>query len=232
MVRNIVLSLMIAGAWLFCAGCAAPESWLEQAGETFSMGQGARGEEALRVAREELEAREREYGPNHPAVIVALGHLAEAYREREDYEEAERLYRRALETAEKIYWPEHPEVGKVCNNLAVVLDAEGRNVEAERLYKRALRILARSMGLEDPDTLMTLDNLGDFYLREGRYSEAERVLKRLAELYEKTLGPDHPDTQATRSRLTEARRLAVRVGPAQVTEPALEPGDTESPVRW
>ena len=63
--------------------------------------QAGKYQEAIPIARQLLELREKMNGPEHPSTAPSVNNLAELYRAMGDYAKAEPLYRRALAIKEK-----------------------------------------------------------------------------------------------------------------------------------
>jgi CHAT domain-containing protein/tetratricopeptide (TPR) repeat protein len=149
--------------------------------------------EAAAIANRALDLAERQFGPDHPTVSIALNNLAFVYSAQGRYGEAEPLYQRALAIAEKALGPDHPIVASDLGNLAELYRALGRSAEAEPLYKRALMIHEKALGGDHPQVGQELNNLGALYFAQGRYGEAESLYKRALTIAEKALGPSHRD---------------------------------------
>ena len=132
--------------------------------------------EATKIAKRALALAQRQFGPSHAEVAVALNNLAELYLAEGHYGEAEPLYKRALAIAEKALGPDHPHVGTCLDNLAELYRDEGRYAEAEPLYKRALAIAEKAFGPDHPDVGTDLHNLANLYREQGRYAEAVESL--------------------------------------------------------
>src|SRR5215469_10981388 len=68
--------------------------------------------EAVPLAQQLLELREKAVGSDHPEVASALTALANLYYSQGRYADAEPLYRRSLSIAEHSLGPEHPYVAR------------------------------------------------------------------------------------------------------------------------
>src|SRR5260221_14137851 len=66
--------------------------------------------DAILVAKEELDLREKALGPEHPDVATSLNNLAELYLDHSRYAKAEPLLKRSLAICEKTLGPKHPDV--------------------------------------------------------------------------------------------------------------------------
>ena len=163
--------------------------------------QAGKYQEAIPVAQQLLEIRERALGPEHPYTATSLNSLAELYREMGEYAKAGPLYRRALAIREKVLGPEHPATGTSLNDLAELCRQMGDYAKAEPLYRRALTIREKALGVEHPETSSTLNNLALLYKTMGDYAKAEPLYRRALAIREKALGPEHPHTALSLNNL-------------------------------
>jgi tetratricopeptide (TPR) repeat protein len=99
-------------------------------------------EQALTLAKKDLEVAEKKKGPDHPDVAISLNDLALIYDSQGQYSKAEPLYKRSLTISEKALGPDHPEVATSLENLAKLLRNTNRKNEAKDLEARAERIRA------------------------------------------------------------------------------------------
>jgi tetratricopeptide (TPR) repeat protein len=191
----------------------------------------AKYEEGIEIARRALALAERQHGPDHPNVAIALDNLTAFHWAQGRYDEAEALYKRALAIDEKALGPDHPSVGTHLNNLALLYWGQGRYDEAEPLMQRALAIHEKALGSDHPDVGTDLNALARLYQAQGHYPDAEPLYKRALGIDEKALGPDHPDVGTrlnnlalpyeTQGRYSEAEPLLKRA--LGIDEKALGP---------
>src|SRR5882672_4833709 len=73
-------------------------------------------DEAIPIAKQALEIREKALGPEHPSTATSLNSLAVLYVSMGAYAKAEPLYQRALKIKEKALGPEHPGTALSLNN--------------------------------------------------------------------------------------------------------------------
>ena len=130
--------LLLAALLLSCA--AHQKSWKELDTESRMLIHQGRYSEAAKVTDEAVTVAEKQFGPNHPAVVKSLNNLAKLYQTQANYGEAESLYKRALAINEKALGPQHPRVAAVCENLAGLYRQIGKKSEAEALEERARKI--------------------------------------------------------------------------------------------
>jgi eukaryotic-like serine/threonine-protein kinase len=180
---------------------------------------GAR-EEARTAFAEALVLRERELGPDHPDVAMALNNLALAEEALGRHDEALALHERALDLRTRTLGDVHPSVATSLNNLANAHSAAGRNEDARAMYERALPIWEQALGPEHPNIAVVHNNLAIVLEALGRREDAGRLHTRALEIWQTALGPEHPSVATSLNnialievelgRLDEARELHER----------------------
>jgi len=163
--------------------------------------QQGRYQEAIPLAHEALQIREKQLGPDHPNFAISLNNLAELYRSLGSYSEAKPLYQQALKIIEKALGPAHPDVAISLNNLALLYKSLGSYSDAEPLYQRALKINEKVLGPDHPYVAQSLNNLAVLYYSMGSYSDVEPLYQQALKIREKQLGPDHPDVAQSLNNL-------------------------------
>jgi CHAT domain-containing protein/Flp pilus assembly protein TadD len=171
--------------------------------------------EAIPIAEQVLEIRERLLGENHPDVATSLNNLAGLYGDQGRYDEAEPLYERSLAIYEEALGENHPHVATALNNLAGLYDSQGRYDEAEPLYERSLAIREKALGENHPSVATSLNNLALLYSNQGRYNEAEPLHQRSLAIREKVLGENHPDVAQSLNNLASLYRDQGRYNEAE-----------------
>jgi CHAT domain-containing protein/Tfp pilus assembly protein PilF len=156
---------------------------------------------AILIAQRVLSIRERELGPNHPDVAVALDNLANLYRIQGRHADAESLLQRSLEIREQALGSDDPDLAGTLLNLGALYLDQDRDAEAEPLLLRALAIWENAFGPDHPDVARAVNNLAGLYLNQARYADAEPLLQRSLSINEKTLGRDHPDVAESLNNL-------------------------------
>lgn len=149
--------------------------------------------EAVQLAQQVLDMREKALGPDHSDVAASLELLGGLYWAQGVYAEAEAVTKRAVAIHEKLLGSEHRDIGPSLVNLARVYRAQSRYKDAELLLSRAVTILEKALGPEARTVGIALSNLAELYLEQQRFAEAEPLMKRALAILEKELGPDHPD---------------------------------------
>jgi CHAT domain-containing protein/Tfp pilus assembly protein PilF len=189
-------------------------------------------DEALQLAEQVLEIREKALGPEHQDVGASLHNLGSLYWVKGDYERAEQLYRRALAIREKALGSEHIDVSGTLTNLGILYFDKGEYNKAEPLYLRALSIREKALGSEHEDVADSLNNLANLHSIKGDYAKAEPLHQRALTIREIVLGSDHPNVanslnnlallHRNKGDLTKAEPLYLRA--LTIFEKALGPG--------
>jgi non-specific serine/threonine protein kinase/serine/threonine-protein kinase len=158
--------------------------------------------EAARLLLENaLRTRERDLGPNDPAVGETLTALGDLARARGDYESADGYFQRALSIRESAFGREHIAVATTLGMLAALRVRQGRSAEAESLYLRLLPLDHRVRGPADLRTSRDMRGLAAVYWAQKRYAAAESLWTETLALLERTQPPDHPDIGSTLNNL-------------------------------
>jgi CHAT domain-containing protein/tetratricopeptide (TPR) repeat protein len=175
--------------------------------------------EAIPLAKQSLELREKALAAGDPAIIVNLQALALLYVAQGLVAEAEPLLKR-VDAHEKKLPAGSPTIAKGLDNLATLCLAQWRLGETEALLKRALDLSERSLPVGHHDLAPRLATLGGLYATQGRFAEAEPLLKRALEIIEKTTPIGNPEVApilqflavlyVAQGRFAEAEPLAKR----------------------
>lgn len=115
--------------------------------------------EAMPLAREVLQIREQELGPEHLEVAEALFNLSLLLKGTNQMEEAEALMRRDLAINEAAYGPESQSVAVRLRILAGLLQDANRLADAEPLMRRSLSIYETNYGPEYPEVASVRNDL-------------------------------------------------------------------------
>ncbi|MCK4548266.1 MAG: CHAT domain-containing protein [Candidatus Eisenbacteria sp.] len=150
----------------------------------------------VRLARQELEIRERYLGADHPETAVALNALGVALRETGEFGEAGEVLRRALDVQRSALEPEHPQVAESLNNLGTVLYKRGNVAQAEPMIRDALAMRTRLFGPDDEKVGKSLNNLAILYYSRGDLARAAPLYRKALAIHREALGHEHPETAA------------------------------------
>jgi CHAT domain-containing protein/tetratricopeptide (TPR) repeat protein len=192
--------------------------------------------EALAASQRALSLAEKRLGPEHPAIMSWVNHIAYLNDQQGRYAEAERLYKRALAMREKALGLNHPDVAKTLNNLAGSYQEQRRYAEAEPLFRRALAIREKALGNNHGDFAQSLHNLGLLLSAQGRYTEAETLFRQGLTIREKVHGTESLEVANSlfglaqlyrnQGRYAEAERYAKR--DAAIQEKKLGPNHRDT----
>jgi CHAT domain-containing protein len=158
-------------------------------------------EEALPLAQQALEIREKKLGPDHPGTAGSLMLVARIQDAQFLYYKALPLYQRALKIREKALGPEHPATAASMAMLARIYSILGFFDKGLPLAQQSLKIREKVLGPENPDTAHSLLILGFLYGQMGLHDKGLSLVQQALKITEKTLGPDHPQTAAALDNL-------------------------------
>ena len=192
--------------------------------------------EAIPLAKQSLELREKALPAGDPAIVVNLQALALLYVAQGLVAEAAPLLKR-VDAYEKTLPAGSPTIAKGLDNLATLCLAQWRLGETEVLLKRALDLSERSLPVGHHDLAPRLATLGALYATQGRFAEAEPLLKRALEIIEKTTPIGNPEVApilqflaviyVAQGRFAEAEPLAKRS--IEIFEGCCQPAIPTSP---
>jgi tetratricopeptide (TPR) repeat protein len=158
-------------------------------------------EEAEKVGRAALSAREKLYAKDAPEVAETLGLLGVILRNRDDLDGAETFYRRALAAREEGRGKDHPEMAATLVNLGRLYTEKGQHAEAGPLLVRAQALVEARGGPHDELTAALLDALGQHWNAAGDRARAEDAARRALAIREELLGPTHPEIAVAQNHL-------------------------------
>ncbi len=152
--------------------------------------------EAIPLAQEVAQVRQRLLGDASPYYAASLNSLANLYEAQGDGARAEPLLRQALDIWKKTLGENHPAYATGLNNLAVLCYFQGDYARAEPLYVKALEIRKTALGENHPAYAASLNDLAKLYEAQGDYARAEPLLRQTLDIWKKVPGENHP-TYAT-----------------------------------
>jgi tetratricopeptide (TPR) repeat protein len=132
-------------------------------------------DEAISIAKQELAAREGEFGPSHPKVASVLIELADVYLEIGNYAQAELLLERAIAIDKGAGLPLRSLSEGYLNSLADIYQFKGDYAKAAAMYQR---LLARPIRSVSPLNIPLLRELANLYRDQGNYAKAELLYQR------------------------------------------------------
>ena len=148
--------------------------------------------EAIPLAQEVVQIRQRLLGDASPYYATSLNNLAWLYNSQGAYARAEPLFRQALEICRKAQGENHPDYATGLNNLAGLYYVRGAYARAEPLYVKAMEITKKTRGENDREYAICLNNLANVYRVQGNYAQAEPLFRRALEIKRKVLGENDP----------------------------------------
>lgn len=153
----------------------------------------ARGRyEAARVGYERAaEGFVAQYGPEAPAVALAISNVATAEQLLGSHEAALTHNLRALEMNRAILGPSHPEVSRVLSNIGAVYLNTGRLDEALAHFEASLAILEEQFDPHHPDIISTRSNIAAAHWQRRDIDRALEEQRRIVTLRREHLGNDH-----------------------------------------
>jgi CHAT domain-containing protein len=157
--------------------------------------------EAIPLAQEVVQVRQRLLGDASPYYAAGLNSLASLYEAQGDYVRAEPLLRQSLDIWKKTLGENHPAYATGLNNLAVLYYFQGDYARAEPLYRQTLEIRKKALSANDPAYAASLNDLAKLYEAQGDYAQAEPLLRQTIEIFEKALPENHPAYAASLNNL-------------------------------
>ncbi len=179
-----------------------PENWARARAALFIVrfNQG-RMDDALSLAGEVLEVRERALSPDSPGIGNALLNYGVALSVQHRPDESVPLYERAIAIYGKAYGENDVAVADAASELADALGETDRPAEAEQAARRAVAIYQASGDLQSPRFALTLDRLGDILLTQQRPADAEAPLRQAMAIYDRLAHPQPKDHAGAQHRL-------------------------------
>ncbi len=163
-------------------------------------------DEALRLTRGVLAAREARLGRDHPHVALAANNVASALMMMGRYKEALDEMNRALAIRQRANGPEHLETAQALHNIGELLRNLGRYQEALDHHRRSLAVFEREFGSDHQMVATSLENTGGVYLELGQIDQAVPRLRRALDIHLRTLGAAHVNTVRGRINLADGLR--------------------------
>ena len=156
---------------------------------------------AIGVLEKSVETRRGELGPDDPATLTSMHHLAVSYEGVGRTEEAVKLAEEVVERRRRVLGPQDAETLKSMNNLGLLYSRAGRRDEALKLREEVLASRRATLGDDHPDTLSSMQSVAGAYFGANRHDEAVALLEEALGRLRGTLGPNHPRTMAAMSTL-------------------------------
>ncbi|KAH8818955.1 hypothetical protein DL96DRAFT_1715227 [Flagelloscypha sp. PMI_526] len=175
--------------------------------------------EALHLFEQEVEAKRRILGPEHPKTLRSMRDLVIIYSTLSRYNDALELGEQVVKDSRRILGTEHPDTLESICSLAGTYSNLSRHNDALELGEQVAKDSRRILGSEHPDTLRSMRSLATTYSDLSRHDEALELEERVLEDSRRILGSEHPDT------LLSMRSLAVTYYTLSRHADALELGE-------
>ena len=157
-------------------------------------------EQAIRLARQIVDAAQRVFGEDHPLVAEGLTSVASLHDALHQIKEADAAESQARDISRRVFGQQHPIYAERLNRLAdrtAKQRSAQRSGRTEGLLLEALAIRLTTLGQRDPQTAANLHQLAHLYLESGRYGDAEPLYRLALALRLDLLGPRDADYAST-----------------------------------
>lgn len=150
-------------------------------------------DEALPLAKREIEIREKVLGSEAQAVATSVFNLASLYQAKKNYRNAEPLFQHSLAVYEKSFGTDNLKIYPVLEGYAFALFGNGKYPEAQKQLRRAISIRESALGDESLEVARSLYTFGQLSQAIGYYGEALSSFGQAAKISEKVLGLESVD---------------------------------------
>lgn len=147
------------------------------------------------ILLDDLESRERVFGPNHLRTRQAAIALASGYQKEGEYDKAEIFWRRVALADCKTPGIHNPLTWQDSTDLGMVLQRQSKFQQAKLVYNAVYKVAVLDLGAEDINCLRIRGNLAILFTIEGKLEMAEEMYPAVIKGMEAQLGPEHPDTE-------------------------------------
>jgi eukaryotic-like serine/threonine-protein kinase len=165
------------------------EAWDSRANILVELGE---FEEALGIARRNIDQAERELGPDHEKTVRALNTLGYVHARMGQLEDALSLFEESLARARAHFSPTEEVYYSPMLNVSAALGALGQFERALELDRETLVLLSTNLGRRNPSTLRVMNNMAMNLMDLGENEEARDLMNELVELGRETYGRHHP----------------------------------------
>jgi tetratricopeptide (TPR) repeat protein len=149
--------------------------------------------DALKLHQEDLEMRQAQLGPDHPATLGSLTRVASSLSSLGRYADALPVYEKSLALHRAKFGPADSETLGSMVNLGLCYSNVGRNDHAGKLCEEALAILTTKMPDHD-FTLNCMNILACSYSQLGRHADALKLREEVLALFKRKFGLEHSAT--------------------------------------
>ncbi len=150
-------------------------------------------QEALPMAKQVVELREKSLGLANEKTIASLKNLASIYTELNKYGDAVGVRERVLKAEETLYGSSSIKLGDNLTRLGWERLQDNKVGGAIDAMKRNLQIREAAFGAESKELTQTLNDLALLYQGDGNLGQSIAYFKRLLPIKEKEVRANHPD---------------------------------------
>lgn len=149
--------------------------------------------DALPMAKQAAELREKSLGLANEKTISSLKNLASIYTELNKHSDAIGVRERVLKAEETLYGMASIKLGDNLARLGKARFQDNKFGAAIEAFKRNLQIREAAFGPESKELVQTLHDLAMLNQRDGNLNQSILDFKRLIAIKEKEVGANHPD---------------------------------------
>ena len=153
--------------------------------------------EALLLAKQALEIRERLLPRTDPLVAQSLSYVADLYIAKREHGSAKTTLQRLLQLQQERFGPDDVNLVHVHQRLGFVYLSDANIGKAEDEYKLALQLNEKKFGLENLKVADNLVALATVYRARDNFREGAPLFKRALAIYGKLSGVDSPPFDQT-----------------------------------
>jgi serine/threonine protein kinase/tetratricopeptide (TPR) repeat protein len=157
---------------------------------------------------------ETSLSPDHPATLITMNDLANAYRDAGKLDQALPLFQETLKLRKIKLGPAHRATLTSMNDLALAYADAGKLDQAVLLHEETLKLRKATLAADHPDTLTSMNNLATAYARAGKLDQAVLLSEETFKLCKDKKGPLHATTLISMSNLAAAYRAVGKLDQA------------------
>lgn len=133
-------------------------------------------EEAIPLAKSNLEFVKDTVGPEHPLYSDGLKQLAWLYAKTRQFPKAIICSRELRALRKEQLGTKHPDYAEALNDLAGLYAETQQLDKAKPLFEETIAIRKETLGVKDPDYATSLNNLAGVYAQSGELAQGQVAL--------------------------------------------------------
>ena len=153
--------------------------------------------EALLLAKQALEIRERLLPRTDPLVAQSLSYVADLYIAKREHGSAKITLQRLLQLQQERFGPDDVNLARAHERLGFVYLSEGSLSKAEDEYKRVLQLKEKKFGADSVEVADPLVGLATVYRARNNFSQGAPLFKRALRIYGQHSGVNSRDFDQT-----------------------------------